>query len=66
FLEKILAGKFGDWSENILKKYQIQKIENFLKDSPPGYKPRIIYSDTEVELHLDTRRLETIKNKRYS
>ncbi len=64
-LEKLLSGKFGDWLENILKKYQIKKIEKFLKILPPGYKPRIIYNDSEVELHLDTRRLETIKNKRY-
>jgi len=66
FLEKILSGKLGDWLENFFKSYQIKKIEKFLKNSPPGYKPRIIYNDAEVELHLDTRRLETIKNKRYS
>lgn len=64
-LEKVLIGKFGDWLEKILKSYQIKKIKKFLKDFPPGYKPRIIYSDFEVELHLDTHRLETVKNKRY-
>lgn len=65
FLERLLSGKFGDLIENILKKYQIKKIEKFLKKYPLGHKPRIIYSDAEVELHLDTRRLETVKNKRY-
>lgn len=64
-LEKLLAGKFGNLLENIFKKYQIKKMEKFLKSFPSGYKPRIIYNDLEVELHLDTRRLETIKNKRY-
>ena len=64
-LEKLLSGKFGDWTEETIKKYQHKKIEQSFKKFPPGYKPRLIYDDKEVELHLDTRRLETIKNKKY-
>ena len=64
-LERLLSGKLGDRLDNFFKSYQIKKIEKFLRKYPPGHKPRIIYTDEEVELHLDTRRLETIKNKRY-
>ena len=65
-LEKSLSGKFGDWIEKLSKQYQHKKIKQSFKKFPPGYKPRLIYDDKEVELHLDTRRLETIKNRRYS
>lgn len=65
-LEKILSGALGDFIEKIFKKYQLQKIKNNLKKFPPSYKPRIIIKDEEVELHLDTRRSETTKNRIYT
>ena len=36
--------------EKILKKWQIKKIEKFLKKFPPGPNSRIIYNDERVEL----------------
>jgi len=60
--EAFLTGKFGDKVEAWLKKLQITKIERSLKEDEPGYKPRIIYSDTELEFHPDTRRIEVLEN----
>jgi hypothetical protein len=61
FLEKVLFTKIGDHLEQLLKKFKLWKIQRNLKRFPPGYKPRIIYNDEEVEIHLDTKRTETIK-----
>lgn len=66
FSEKILADRMGDYLEQLLKKFQLWKIKKNLKKFPPGYKPRITYNDEEVEIHLDTKRAETTKNKKYS
>lgn len=59
FLERILAGRFGDKIEAILRKDQIKRIESGLPHSL-GYKPRFIYNDDELEFHPDTRRIEKI------
>jgi len=62
-LEKALGGGFGDWLERRLKNLQIRRIERSL-DVVEGYKPRVIYTDDELEFHPDTRRIEEmIKNK---
>lgn len=58
FLEWALAGRLGHWLEQCFKRYQVRKIEASFKRFPPGYRPRIVYDDREVELHLDTRRTE--------
>ena len=55
--EYLLGGRFGDWLEKILRNFQIKRIERTLKKDS-GYKPRIIYSDEELEFHPDTRRTE--------
>ena len=52
---------FGDWLENKLKALQIKTIKKSLK-SQSGYKPRIIYSDNELEFHPDTTRTYLSKN----
>jgi hypothetical protein len=48
--------RLGDRLEQVLRKVQIRRIEKSLK-SQPGYKPRIIYSDDELEFHPDTKRI---------
>jgi hypothetical protein len=56
-LEKVLNGKLGNILERRLKKIQLERIEKKIKPKS-GYKPRLICSDVELELHLDTRRIE--------
>jgi hypothetical protein len=49
FIENILSGKLGDWLENILKKYQ----QNRIKANPMTYEGggRVTFSDNELEFH---------------
>lgn len=61
WLEKILSGRFGNWLEGKLRRLQIARIERGLQNDPPGYKPRIIYTDAELEFHPDTKRIEILK-----
>jgi len=56
--EWILAGKLGDWFERMVKKMQIRRIKRSIERGALGYKPRIRYSDEELEFHPDTRRIE--------
>lgn len=56
--EKILSGKLGNLLESVLRKMQMRRIERGLRNDPPGYKPRLIYGDAELEFHPDTRRTE--------
>ncbi|HEY4475774.1 MAG TPA: hypothetical protein VJB92_03610 [Candidatus Paceibacterota bacterium] len=56
--EFILGGGIGNVLERILKNLQIKRIEKSLKNDPPGYKPRLIYGDEELEFHPDTKRIE--------
>lgn len=56
--EWILSGSFGDWMEKILRHFQISRIERSLRGDSRQYKPRIIYTDSELEFHPDTRRIE--------
>lgn len=58
FMEKLLGGWLGDRLENFLKKIQIRRIERNLANDPPGYQPRIIYNNDELEFHPDTARIE--------
>ena len=55
FLEKMLAGQAGDFLEKILKFIQEKKHKNS-KDAT--YKPRVIFTEAELELHPDTKRTE--------
>ena len=57
-LRRILSGKMGDWFEGAVKRYQIRRIEKSLRSDPVGYKPRITYSDEELEFHPDRRKFE--------
>ena len=57
FLEKFLSGWFGNRLESFLKIIQIRRIERGLANDPPGYQPRIIYNDDELEFHPDTARI---------
>lgn len=45
----------GDFAENVLKKYQLERIK---KKKPEGKNPRVYVGDTELELHPDTSRIE--------
>ncbi|MDO8443268.1 MAG: hypothetical protein Q7S81_03390 [bacterium] len=56
-VEKMLSGKLGVVLEKYLKKIQIKKIEKSLK-TVKQYKPRIIFNDSELEFHPDTKRIE--------
>ncbi|MEK7554713.1 MAG: hypothetical protein AAB518_01875 [Patescibacteria group bacterium] len=59
-LENLLRGTLGDMIERLLRHFQIARIERGLSSDGQavGYKPRIIYSDEELEFHPDTRRIE--------
>ena len=48
-IENILSGNVGDWLENILKKYQ----QNRIKANPMTYEHggRVTFSDNELEFH---------------
>ncbi|MBI2013646.1 MAG: hypothetical protein HYS87_02360 [Candidatus Colwellbacteria bacterium] len=63
FLERALSGPFGDYIEIKLKAFQIKRIKKSASD-PSHYKPRIIYSDDELEFHPDTKRIEEILTKK--
>ncbi len=56
-LELILGGRFGDWAEKKFKAYQIKRVERGMAETPT-FKPRIIYSDIELEFHPHTKRIE--------
>lgn len=58
-VEWLLSGKAGNVLEKFLRKIQIRRIEKGLKNDPPGYRPRIIYGDNELEFHPDTRRIDS-------
>jgi len=49
--EVLFSGFFGDFAEKVLKRLQVLRIESSLLHDPPGFKPRIKYSDTELEFH---------------
>ncbi|MBI4117151.1 MAG: hypothetical protein HY451_00445, partial [Parcubacteria group bacterium] len=57
--EKILDTKFGDWIENVLRKYQLRRIKNY----PLTYKPggRIKADDESLEFHPDSPELKIIE-----
>lgn len=58
--EAALSGRFGDLIERLLKRVQVRRIERSMR-SDAGYKPRIIYNDTELEFHPDTKRIELLE-----
>ncbi|MDP2703896.1 MAG: hypothetical protein Q8P01_01605 [bacterium] len=53
--EMFFKTPFGNLVENILKKYQLNRIS---KKKPVGKNPRVYADDTELELHPDTTRIE--------
>lgn len=55
----LLSGSFGNWVERMLKRFQIARIEKSLRHDPPGWNPRIRYSDSELEFHPDTKRIDS-------
>ncbi|MCP6720401.1 MAG: hypothetical protein KJI72_03750, partial [Patescibacteria group bacterium] len=65
FFEFLLRGRFGDLIEKIAKKLQMSRIgtEKSRERGELGFKPRLIYSDEELEFHPDTRRIEEIVKK---
>jgi len=59
--EALLGGSFGSWFESRLRTIQLKRIEEKLRPKA-GYKPRLICTDQELELHLDTQRIEEWRN----
>ena len=57
-VEFLLEGFFGNQTEKILRAIQINKIKRSLALDRLGYKPRIKYTDEELEFHPDTKRIE--------
>lgn len=53
--EKILSAGIGNALEILLRSIQVRRIEDSLKKERFGHEPRIIYSDTELEFHPDTK-----------
>ena len=62
-LEFLLSGKFGNWLEAKLKTLQVKRIEKSLESGVQGYQPRIIYTDSELEFHPDTKRASEFSTK---
>ena len=58
FLEIMLYGVIGDVIETTLKYFQILKIKKSLSSINVDHKPRIVYSDYELEFHPDRRKFE--------
>lgn len=54
-IETILGGNLGDKLEAIVKYLQIRRIEKGLAHTALGYRPRIHWSDKELEFHPDNR-----------
>ncbi len=59
FLEHILGGVIGDVCEAVARAVQLWKIERSLRGTSLGYKPRIIYSNDELEFHPDRQKFES-------
>ena len=59
FGEKILDTKFGDWLENILRKYQLRRINSFHLTHKPG--GRVKADDESLEFHPDSPELKIIE-----
>lgn len=55
-LEFVLGGYAGDWFEQSVKRWQMDKIS--ARHNNYQYKPRIIVTDDELEFHPDTERTE--------
>ena len=62
FFEKIFESTVGDWLEKRLRAPQLRRIKTKLLPRA-GYKPRLIVSDEELELHLDTKRIEEFESR---
>jgi hypothetical protein len=58
FFEFALAGRLGDLLERFLRFLQVRRIQQSLSSQTPGYLPRIIFTNDELEFHPDTRRIE--------
>jgi len=54
-IEFLLGGRIGNLLEGVLKKWLVKKIKNPKK---LGYKPRVFWDDTKIELYRDTQRIE--------
>ena len=55
--EQLLSGMCGNWFEKLFRAFQLRRIQEKLVPRA-GYRPRLTINDEELELHLDTRRIE--------
>jgi len=62
FLEFILGGLLGNVIESFLKFGQTYYRSRHISEGK-GYKPRVIYSSNELELHTDTKRIDEMLRK---
>ena len=58
--EFVLGGWLGNLFEHVLKKWLVKKIKN---EEKLGYKPRVFWDDTKIELYRDTKRIHEMLEK---
>ena len=58
FSERMLGGRLGSALERFVKRYQVRRIERGVARGALGFEPRFRYDDTELEFHMDTRRIK--------
>ncbi len=66
FVERLVNVTIGNWFESKLKKIQTDHIQKSLAREGTGYKPRIIYTDAELEFHPDTQRIDRYLESEYT
>jgi len=64
-LETIFSGFPGRLFEALFRRVQVRRIERGLQ-AEAGYKPRIVYGDTELEFHPDTSRVAALDRVWYN
>lgn len=61
--EFIFDGRIGGALELFLKNIQIRRVEKHLRDKATGFGPRLVYTNSELEFHPDTKRIDEILKK---
>ena len=64
FSEKLLGGKLGNFIEQALQAYQINRIEKHLAEPEIGFEPKFAYSVDIFILHMNTLRSTKMAEQR--